>query len=218
MRRRVAGGVIALIVAGCATVPPPAQEGSVTPVSIDALAAVIVTAAQRSERESDATIRGQLADEANRAAESCIGRAPQSAACLYGQAIALGLEARAHPVQARDLLNRMLVSLAAAEVADPSYDEAGPARVRATVLIRAPGWPLGPGDDEEGLRAAQRAVALRPDYPPNRLVLADAQLKTGDAQAAKQSYARARELAQAFPPSEDREAWLREADAGLKTN
>jgi hypothetical protein len=110
----------------------------------------------------------------------------------------------------------MLDTLARAESADPNYDEAGPARVRALVLIRAPGWPLGPGDAEAGLAAARRAVTLRPIYPPNLLALAEALATTGDRSGARESYARAHEAALALPAAVDRDEWLREADHGLQ--
>jgi hypothetical protein len=154
---------------------------------------------------------------ASRNVDACLSREPQTAACLYDHAVALGLEARAHPTRAGELLNSMLDFLARAESADATYDEAGPARVRALVLIRAPGWPLGPGDTEAGVVAARRAVMLRPLYPPNLLALAEALAKTGDAQGAKENYARAHEAALALPAAADRDEWLREADQGLQT-
>jgi hypothetical protein len=110
----------------------------------------------------------------------------------------------------------MLDTLGRAESADPNYDEAGPARVRALVLTRAPGWPLGPGDAEAGLAAARRAVTLRPQYPPNLLALAEALSKTGDGNGARETYARARDAAQALPDAADRNEWLREAEQGLQ--
>jgi hypothetical protein len=113
-------------------------------------------------------------------------------------------------------LNNMLDSLARAESADPNYDEGGPARVRALVLIRAPGWPLGPGDAEAGLVAARRSVALRPLYPPNLLALAEAMTKTGDASGAREYYARAHDAALDLAAAPDRDVWLLEADKGLQ--
>jgi hypothetical protein len=153
---------------------------------------------------------------ASRDTDACLSHEPQTAACLYDHAVALGLEARAHPTHAGELLSSMLDSLARAESADATYDEAGPARVRALVLIRAPGWPLGPGDAEAGLVAARRAVTLRPHYPPNLLALAEALAKTGDDSGAKENYARARDAALALPAAADRDEWLREADQGLQ--
>jgi len=187
------------------------------PTSVEGLAAAIEAVSERSDHESVGRIRGQLADEASGYANACLAMAPQTAACLYGDGLALGLQARAHPTRAGELLKSMLDSLSRAEAADPDYDEAGPARVRALVLIRAPGWPLGPGDADEGLVAARRAVASRPQYPPNLLALAEALSKTGDASGARETYARARAAAEALPPATaDRGRWLREADEGSK--
>ncbi len=152
---------------------------------------------------------------AGRDADACLTLEPQSAACLYSKGVALGLEARAHPTRAGDLLREMLDDLQRAEAADAGYDSAGPARVSALVLIRAPGWPLGPGDPDAGLAAARRAVTLRPDYPPNLLALAEAFAKQGSPADARDAYARARDAALAFPPGADRDDWLREADRGL---
>jgi hypothetical protein len=204
-------------VAACATRPPltPPPE-SAQPASVAALAEAIEANAKRSDHESDSKVRGELAAQASRDADACLSHEPQAAACLYGRAIALGLEARAHPVRAGELLGKMLEALGRADAADPNYDEAGPARVRALVLIRAPGWPLGPGDAEAGLVAARRAVALRPQYPPNLLALAEALAKSGDAGAARDYYARARDAALAQPAAADKDEWLREADQGLQ--
>jgi hypothetical protein len=188
------------------------------PVTVEALAAAIDSVARRSDRESDSRIRVELASEASRDAEACMAQEPLNVACLYGSAIALGLEARAHPTRAGELLRIMLERLAGAEAADVGYDHAGPTRVRALVLIRAPGWPLGPGDPDAGLAAARRAAVSQPDYPPNHLALAEALAKTGDPNGAHQSYEQARDLAQAMHSAGDRDSWLREAEQALRRN
>ena len=204
-----------LAVAACTTrLPPPVK--SAPPTSVAALTADIEADARRSDHEPDSKIRSELAAEAGRDAQACLSREPQAAACLYGRAIALGIDARAHPTRAGELLNEMLDALARAETADSNYDEAGPARVRALVLLRAPGWPLGPGDAEAGLNAARRAVALRPLYPPNLLALAEALSKTGNGGAARENYRLAHEAALSLPAAADRDEWLHEADQGLQ--
>jgi hypothetical protein len=184
--------------------------------SVAALAAAIESDAQRSDHEPNSNVRRELALEASEDADACLAREPQAAACLYGRAVALGLNARVHPTRANELLTSMLDALTRAESADPAYDEAGPARVRALVLLRAPGWPLGPGDAEAGLAAARRAVMLRPLYPPNLLALAEALGKTGDSGGAAETYARARDAALAIPASADRDEWLHQADLELR--
>ena len=213
--RRVTGAALALLAAGCAApAPRPAVPLAAAPIGVRV--EQILADARKGEHEADPTVRNQLAEDAARQAEACLAAEPQAAACLYGHAIALGLETRAHPVHAGDSLKRMLADLEAAEAADPGYDEAGPARVRALVLTRAPGWPLGPGDPATGVAAARRAAELRPQYPPNLLALAEALAKSGDAPDAHTAYRRARDQALALPASADREEWLREADRGLQ--
>jgi tetratricopeptide (TPR) repeat protein len=192
--------------------PSPPAGGHATPAE---LAATIAADAERSDQATDAKAREALASAAEHDAEACLSQAPGNVACLYGHAVALGLDARAHPTHAVPLLGQMLDALKRAESVDPDYDEAGPERVRALVLLRAPGWPLGPGDPDAALAAAQSAVARRPDYPPNRLALAEALAKTGDAAGARANYTQALDAARAAPPSATREGWLREAEQGL---
>ncbi len=224
MRTWIGCGILALTMVACRAPQrpgvkypaPPTGNPRPTPGTVNDLAAAIASDAERSDREADSRTRGQLADDASRDAEACLAQAPQAAACLYGQGLALGLEAKAHPTRAGELLKSMLESLSSAESADPTYDQAGPARVRGLVLVRAPGWPLGPGDAEAGLVAARSAAALRPQYPPNLLALAEALAKNGNQEDARENYERAREAAQALPPSPDRDGWLRQADEALK--
>jgi hypothetical protein len=189
---------------------------SVVARSIEERAAAIKAAAQRSDHESDSKVRADLATEASSNADACLALASGAAACQYGKAVATGLEARVHPARAVGLLGSMLQNLGNAEATDPNYDKAGPARVRALVLIRAPGWPLGPGDTDAGLTAARRAVALQPDYPPNVLALAEALSKTGDENGARENYAHARDLAQSLPAGPERDDWLHDAAEGLR--
>jgi hypothetical protein len=211
---RLIGVAAALLLVGCKlTAMPPI--GTPTAQSVDELAAAVAADSRRSEVETDSKVRDSLAADANRDAQACLGLAPQAVACIYYHAIARGLEARAHPLHASEALKAMIESLTHAEAVDPDFDQAGPARVKALVLVKAPAWPLGPGDPDAGLAAARRAVSLRPQYPANVLVLAEALAKTGDASGARENYLRARELAQALPPSRDRDDWLHQADQAL---
>jgi hypothetical protein len=215
--QRICCALLMISLVGCATRPElPQAPLSAEPSSVPALAAAIQADSSRSDHETDSKARAELAAEADRDAQACLAREPGSAACLYGHAVALGLEARAHPTRAGELLNGMLDALTRAESADPTYDEAGPARVRALVLIRAPGWPLGPGDAEAGLIAARRAAALKPLYPPNLLALAEAMAKNGDPGTARENYAKARDAALSMAAADDRDEWLRQADQGLQ--
>jgi tetratricopeptide (TPR) repeat protein len=153
-------------------------------------------AAFRIEGEKDKAAREKLAVEAVQLGQWCERRAPQSAACKYRLAIALGQQTRERTSTARDALPRMVTLLRAAIAADPAQDHAGPHRVLALLLLRAPGWPLGPGDPEEALREAQAAVALSPDRAENQLALAEALAKAGKDDEAKAAYGRAASLAE----------------------
>jgi tetratricopeptide (TPR) repeat protein len=210
-------GALTVLVAACATPRRPTGPlPSSAPTSVEGLVAAIQADSALSDHASDGQARTQLADEASAYAQACLTEAPQAAGCLYGRGLALGLQARAHPTSAGASLKDMLDALSKADAADPNYDQAGPSRVRALVLLRAPGWPLGPGDADSGLTAARRAVELRPQYPPNLLALGEALAKTGDATGAREAYTRARDEAQALPANKDRDGWLREADQGLQ--
>jgi hypothetical protein len=89
----------------------------------------------------------------------------------------------------------MVKLLRQAGAADPRLDRAGPHRVLALVLLRAPGWPLGPGDPEEALREAKAAAGLFPDDAENQLALGEALAKNGDEAGARAALDRAASLA-----------------------
>jgi tetratricopeptide (TPR) repeat protein len=212
--RCLEGCALAFLAVACTTTPRP-EVGGDSADSINTLVEAVLTDARRSEREADPRVRDQLVLDATRKVDVCLAREPQAAACLYGRALAVGLRAQAHPAHVGELLDNMLTDLKSAENLDPNYDHGGPARVRALVLVRTPGWPLGPGDPDAGLAAARRAVSLSPQYPPNRLALAEALAKSGDTKAAREEYQRARDVIVALPSSTDRDEWLREADQAL---
>ncbi len=138
---------------------------------------------------------------------------PRTPTCDYALAISLGLQARAHPASARDKLAQMVVLLRRAAAADPTLDRAGPHRVLALVLLRAPDWPRGPGDPKEGLVVARRAVALAPDYAPNQLALAEGLALNQQPGPAREAAKRALPLAEAAVADgvADASEWLREA-------
>jgi hypothetical protein len=212
--------VVALVVAACSTSAPKPDKNLLPPPSassVDGLVAAIQDEARQGDHQSDSKARVDLAMQASVNADACTQLDPHAPACQYGSAIAMGLQARAYPTHGGlRLLSDMLQTLSNVEAADPNYDHAGAARVQALVYLRAPTWPLGPGDADTGLKAARRAISLQPDYPPNLLALAEAQLKTGDEKGARENYTRARDLAQALPAGPDRDDWLRQANDVLE--
>ncbi len=165
------------------------------------------------EHEPDAARRAALATEAVQVCQWCVRRAPSDGACDYRLALALGHQARERPSTAADALPRMVTLLEKAIAADPLLDHAGPDRVLGLVLLRAPGWPVGPGDEEAGLEHVRRAVELVPDHPLNLLALGEALAENGRAQEAAAAYRRAEQLAEALVAAGDPDAseWLESA-------
>jgi len=192
---------------------PPGAALEAGPADAAALAAAARALVDAVEREPDRTRRAALATEAVAAGQRCDAAAPGSAACDYALGLALGVQARERPATVRDGLAEMARRLRRAAAAEPGLDRAGPHRVLALLLLRAPGWPLGPGDPEAGLAEARRAVAGYPDHAPNQLALAEALLANEQPEAGRAAARRAEALAEAAVAAGERDApgWLRDA-------
>jgi len=201
----------ALAVAGCAPTLPPLPAA---PLGEDAsaLAATVHALAREVEREPRSARRSALAREAVAAGERCEQLAPASAPCDYALGIALGIQVREHPT-ALGGLARMVSLLRRAAANDADLDHGGPDRVLALLLLRAPGWPLGPGDAEEGLAAARRAVEREATYPPNQLALAEALVANGDPAGGREAARRALTAAERAGADGEPDApgWIRRA-------
>jgi hypothetical protein len=169
------------------------------------------------EHETDAARREALATEAVQLGQWCQRRAAGNAECDYRLALAVGQQARERPATAVDGLKVMVDLLEKTAVAAPDLDGCGPDRVLALVLLRAPGWPAGPGDPEAGLERARRAGERAPDRPPNQLVLSEALRANGHPAEARAACERARVLAADLfaRGNPDAAEWLAEADRAL---
>lgn len=183
---------------------------------VDALLGAMRALAFRIEYDRSAP-RERLAETAVAIGQWCQRRAPDEPACAYRLAIALGQQARERPSTGKDAMNRMVALLHRAIAAAPRLDDAGPHRVLALLLLRAPGWPVGPGDPDIALEHARAAVQLAPRVAANQLVLGDALAATGHEPEARAAYAAAIELANAARQAGDPEAarWLADARTGL---
>ena len=185
-------------------------------VSVEGLVGAVEAKAWLVEHERDGNARAALARSAVEAAQWCDRRAPGNAECDYALAIGLGMQARESPSTANDALKIMVERLRRAIKSDPKLDRAGPHRVLALLLLRAPGWPAGPGDSEEALVQARAAVALSPDFAPNQIVLAEA-LRANDLLAeARAAAERALALAAAANGEPDAPEWKDQAQAELR--
>lgn len=161
--------------------------------------------------------RKSAARRAVDAGQLCEQRRPRSPECMYWMAISLGVQARERSSTGLDAVDLMIERLQTVIELDPGLDHGGPHRVLALVYLRAPGWPTGPGDPDLGLGEARHAVALAPDYPPNRLCLAEALVETEDREEGRRAYEAAAELARRWLErgSPDAGEWLEEAERSL---
>jgi len=169
------------------------------------------------EHEADADRREALAVEGVQIGQHCVRLYPSEVECTYRLALAVGQQARERPSTAVDGLEVMVELLEKVIAVAPELDFAGGDRVLALVLLRAPGWPTGPGDAEGGLAHALAATGSFPDYPPNQLALAEALLENGRREEARQAYERSAELAMSEIDAGDPDAaeWLAQAEQGL---
>jgi tetratricopeptide (TPR) repeat protein len=160
--------------------------------------------------------KGRFAEEEVELGQWCQRRAPNEPACDYRLALALGQLAREHSSQGHDALNRMMRLLHQAIAAAPKLDDAGPHRVLALVLLRAPGWPTGPGDPDAALDEAKAAIQLFPESAQNLNVLGEALAATGDPDGARAAYEKATAAATAARAAgnPDAEHWLADARSG----
>jgi tetratricopeptide (TPR) repeat protein len=169
------------------------------------------------DHDSDPRAREEAATEAVQAAQWCGRAAPDEPACDYWLGAALGVQARERSSTALSALPMIEAAFRRAAAAAPALDDAGPDRALALLYVRAPGWPTGPGDADQGLEHARKAAALRPDHPPNLLALAEALSATGDRDASRESCRRALDLARDRAGKGDRDApeWIQEAEKAL---
>jgi len=194
------------------------QAARADPRRPESFAGAIRAKAFRLGREKDGDARLRLAQGAVEVGQLCEQQAPSAPLCDYWLAAALGLQARERSATAKDGLPRMTDLLRRAAKADAAIDHAGPHRLLATVLLRAPGWPLGPGDPESALPEARAAVRIEPEFAPNQLALGEALRSNGHANEARSAYSKALRLATEAAARGDPDAagWADEARGALR--
>jgi hypothetical protein len=224
---RTLGLLAVLLLAACAVPRPaaPLPPSAATQLSPAQLLAAVQADADGIDAAKDSAQRAPLLAAATLSAQQCLALSADNATCQYAQAQVLGLTAREHPVQAAALLKQMLTFLMMAEGLDPALDHAGPARLTALVLLRAPPWPLGPGDVDGARVAAQRAVQRDSGYPPNLITLAQVEAKADNSAPARATFERAQAAVQAWSGaanqapatvSTQRAQWQRTIEQGLR--
>jgi hypothetical protein len=168
---------------------------------VEGLLGAARVAAWMIEHEPGEERRSILSVEAVQASQWCAARASSTKdtaaaiECKYRLALALGQQARERRSTAKDGLERMIALLEEVIAKAPTLDKAGGHRVLALLLLRAPGWPAGPGDPDTALEHARKADALVPNDADNLMVLAEARAEARLAYERAASIARERAAA-----------------------
>ena len=134
----------------------------------------------RGEFSTNDTERAALAMQGISACRKLIQRDPKCAQAHYYLGLNLGQLARTKLLGALPLVSEMEVSFKKARQLDEDFDYAGPDRFVGQLYLQAPGWPASVGSQSKARKHLERAVELAPDYPENRLNLAEASLKWRD--------------------------------------
>jgi len=194
------------------------QAARADPRRPEAFAGAIRAKSFRIGRDKDGAERLRLAQSAVAAGQLCEENAPAAPLCDYWLAAALGLQARERSATGHDALPHMVELLRRAAREDASIDRQGPHRLLAIVLLRAPGWPMGPGDPEAALPEARAATQGDPAYAPNQLALGEALRKNGRDAEARAAFADALRLAdQALAEGDpDAQGWADDARAAVR--
>ena len=170
-----------------------------------------------SDHLEDKAVRREAAMAAVEGSQWCLQYSPADVGCRYWQAVAIGVQAREKKSTGLDALPRMIELLESVAEEDPTYDHAGAFRVQALVYLRAPEWPTGLGDADEGLDRAERAIAIDDGYAPNWLALGEALRAIEEPEEARKAYKMAEKQASETVAGGSRAAaeWLQEARNAL---
>jgi hypothetical protein len=124
--------------------------------------------------------REELALEGVRVCRRVLETHTNSAPAHHFLAMNLGQVARSRPLSALKIVRQMETAFLQAAALDPAFDHAGPDRSLGLLYRDAPGWPASIGSRNKARHHLARAVDLEPDYPENRLTLAESGVQWKD--------------------------------------
>lgn len=145
--------------------------------------------------------RETLALQGAAACRAAVALDPGSPAAHYYLAMNLGQLARVRPLSALRLVHQMEDGFRTALTLDPDLDYAGPDRNLGLLYREAPGWPTSIGSKSKARKHLEAAVSRSPDYPENRLNLAESYLLWNAPEPAASEVERLRKL---LPQARDR--------------
>ena len=115
------------------------------------------------------------------AARQSLALDPMSAGAHYYLAITVGkLADLKRNLAAYKMVKEVEREFHKARELDEQFCHAGPDRCLGELYFKAPGWPASVGSRSKARKHLERAAELAPDFPENRLLLAEAYLKWRD--------------------------------------
>jgi hypothetical protein len=140
---------------------------------------------------TNGTQRAAIASQGIAACRDLLARASNSAPGHYYLAMNYGQLARAEApsVAAYRLVKPIEHEFRTAADLDPSFDHAGAERSLGMLYRDAPGWPFSIGSRRKARDYLDLAAKLAPDYPENRLILAESCLQWHETNSAKSELA-----------------------------
>jgi tetratricopeptide (TPR) repeat protein len=132
------------------------------------------------------TTRAEVARQGIVICRGLVARDPKLAAGHYYLAMNLGELARTELLGALKIVKEMEREFKKADALDEHLDYAGPARSLGLLYRDAPGWPASIGSRRKARQWLEQAVKLAPDFPENRLNLAESCLEWKDLDRAKE--------------------------------
>jgi tetratricopeptide (TPR) repeat protein len=143
----------------------------------------------RGEFSTNDTERAALAAHGIAACRRTLERNPKCAPAAYYLGLNLGQLARTKLLGALPLVSEMEGGFKQARQLDEQFDHAGPDRFLGQLYFQAPGWPTSVGSRSKARKHLERAAELSPDYPENRLNLAEAYFKWREVKLAQRELA-----------------------------
>ena len=137
----------------------------------------------RGEFATNDTERAAIAVQGISACRKILQRDPRCMQAHYYLALNLGQLARTKLLGALPLVSEMEGSFKKARQLDENFDYAGADRFLGQLYHQAPGWSVG--SQSKARKHLERAVELAPNYPENRISLAEASLKWRDKKLAQ---------------------------------
>ena len=112
--------------------------------------------------------------------EKCLSHGAQAAKLqpsanthLY-HALCMGVRAQFAPTEGLGLVKSMLTAAEKVHTLKPKFEHAAGARLLGGIYLKAPAWPTSVGDGEMAIEYLEKATELAPNWPENKILLAEA--------------------------------------------